>query len=203
VFSDSFFTDFIYYQFFTFDGLTRTGLFVISWLRWEWGLVNNYYYYSGNNPGWYLLNWLYNSNFLLGWIGFAVVAFMRAEFMWIFTYVLLFEMSFKMLNRYYGSGYGWWGRSCNGNSDFCSNYYTHYNVMLWTMFWMAVVMAAAQFFRYHFPDGEINLWHEFLEDEAAETPFCKWYMKLNSSPTLNMAKYFGDGQNFCAGASSW
>ena len=191
--NDDFISDWVYYQFFTFDGLTRTGLFIISWMRWEWGFVNNYYWYSGEHPQFYILNWLYNDNFLLGWIGFMVVFFVQADFMWMFTYVILFDTTMKVLNRYYGTGFTYFGWGSSSN-----DYYTHYMALMWTSWMMAIMMQLAQFFRYHFPAGEINLFHEFLnEDDPADTPFCKWYQKLDSSPTLDMAKYFGDGQNFC------
>jgi len=61
---------------------------------------------------------------------------------------------------------------------------------------------------YHFPDGEVVLWHEFLDEEdAADTPFCRWYASLDSSSTLDMEaifeKWFGVSTNFCSGASAW
>merc|ERR1712167_44798 len=197
--NDLIFSDWLYYQFFTFDGLTRTGLFLISAMRWEWGYVNNYYWYNGNNPGWYILNWLFNDNFLLGWIGFMIVFFIRADFLWMFTYIIFFDYTMKVMNRYYGTGFSYYGY---GSTN--SNYYNHYMGMMWSSWCLSLLMVFWQWLRYHFPAGEINLFHEFLDKEsAADTPFCKWSQKLDSSPTLNMADYFGPGQNFCEGASAW
>ena len=139
--SDTFWTDFLYYQFFTFDGLPRSALFTISWMRWEWGWMNEYYRGYNNNSyntadRWF--NFLFNDNFLIGWVGFCIVVFMRPEFLWIFTDIFLFSTTMRLMNRYWGTGYCYWG-GCATSSD----YYNHYNALTWTTWGLSVLMAAA------------------------------------------------------------
>jgi len=132
--SDTFFTDFFYYHFFTWDGLTRTLLFYISVARWEWGNYN-YQIWYGDDHGYGVANWFFSDNFLLGWLGFMIVAFMRPEYMWIFVYALLFETSMKLANRYYGSGYGYYGYTTSGN-----DYRLHYDSLTWTTWALSFIM---------------------------------------------------------------